>query len=330
MLVADNPDKCGATRTRARVLGKCLRVVLLLGDGSGDRSSLRAMTTSNEKGELLEGGVRVIEQAILGRVPGIGDHRLRIDSRKIVVHNGVRHEIDLYVQLSSAPGYDATFIFECKNWKDKVNKNEIIVFSEKIKACGAQRGFFVATAFTADAEAQAKLDERMVLLTANAETFASALSLADQFHLIEVTYDVTDVGYKESLVDAENTPLPNRPLDESAKAVLDGIEYTIIDIAKQWQASVQDRRLSRWDSATLPEGSYPVSASETLEFQPRQLIVDGHEYRRVDITLAMTVRVIRPGVVATVRVGDRGTAIKLEPVRIGGGEMQIWFSHTKR
>src|SRR5437879_2880832 len=49
---------------------------------------------------------------------------------------------------------------------DNIPKNDIIIFSEKIKAAEAQRGFFVAPSFTRDAEAQARLDPRMELLTA--------------------------------------------------------------------------------------------------------------------------------------------------------------------
>jgi hypothetical protein len=57
-------------------------------------------------------------------------------------------------------------VFECKNWQDKVGKNDIIVFSEKVKATNAQRGFFVAKSFTKDAVAQAEKDPRLELLTA--------------------------------------------------------------------------------------------------------------------------------------------------------------------
>src|SRR5689334_20905416 len=60
-----------------------------------------------------------------------------------------------------AKGYTVTFIFECKNWEDAVGKNEIIIFSEKIDAVSAQRGYFVAKSFTRDAEAQALKDPRM-------------------------------------------------------------------------------------------------------------------------------------------------------------------------
>lgn len=76
----------------------------------------------------------------------------------------VRHEIDIWVSVDLGRGYTALFIFECKNWIESVGKNEIIVFSEKIRAVQAQSGFFVAKSFTGDAEAQAALESRITLL----------------------------------------------------------------------------------------------------------------------------------------------------------------------
>ena len=64
------------------------------------------------------------------------------------------------VTASLPSGYDSVFIFECKNWKDAVDKNEIIVFQRKIADVAAQRGYFVARSFTASARAVAEADPR--------------------------------------------------------------------------------------------------------------------------------------------------------------------------
>uniref|UniRef100_UPI00286BF9C8 restriction endonuclease n=1 Tax=Methylibium sp. TaxID=2067992 RepID=UPI00286BF9C8 len=111
-----------------------------------------------EKGDSLEDAVRAIEDSILRSAPGFAHGTFRIEQKRIVQSAGVRHEVDLFVTASLATGYEATFIFECKNWQAKVGKNEIIVFSEKVATVGAQRGFFVARAFTRDARAQAAKD----------------------------------------------------------------------------------------------------------------------------------------------------------------------------
>lgn len=90
------------------------------------------MLAAQERGELLEQGVRAIGN--------VKDSDLAIETRKFIVHQGVKHEIDVHVTVSNARGYYAVFVFECKNWKDKVDKNEIVIFSEKIKVATAQRG----------------------------------------------------------------------------------------------------------------------------------------------------------------------------------------------
>jgi Restriction endonuclease len=122
--------------------------------------------TARQKGDTLENTVREIESTILHTAPGFSEGTFRIQSKRIVVSDGVRHEIDLYVTAALPTGYEAIFVFECKNWQDKVGKNDIIVFSEKVKATNAQRGFFVAKSFTKDAVAQAEKDPRLELLTA--------------------------------------------------------------------------------------------------------------------------------------------------------------------
>ncbi len=135
--------------------------------------------TAAEKGNALEQAVREIESAILGFEPTAKEKPFTVEYKKIVVVDGVKHEIDVYVMVLFGPGYNSLFIFECKNWADPVGKNEIIVFSEKIKAVGATHGYFVAKAFTADAKAQAKKDNRMTLRVATEhDPFAMADSYA--------------------------------------------------------------------------------------------------------------------------------------------------------
>jgi hypothetical protein len=112
------------------------------------------MLTPKEKGNALELAVHAIESAIIKASPSYQEKTFAIDSNKIVTVSGVRHEIDIWVSVDLGSGYTARFIFECKNQEERVGKNEIIVFAEKIKAVQAQSGFFVAKSFTADAEAQ--------------------------------------------------------------------------------------------------------------------------------------------------------------------------------
>src|SRR5207302_1522136 len=94
--------------------------------------------TAAEKGDALEQAVRYIEGVIIGQFPGYSKDTFEIEGKKIVVVAGVRHEIDVYVRLRHGGGYDSVFVFECRNRQEKVSKNDIIVFIEKIRVTQAQ------------------------------------------------------------------------------------------------------------------------------------------------------------------------------------------------
>src|ERR1035438_4783055 len=122
--------------------------------------------TPGEKGHALEIAVETIEAVILASSPSLQGQPFTVERRKTITVGDVHHEIDIYVTVGAAMGYESIFIFECKNWADPVGKNEPIIFSEKIKAAVAQRGYFVAKEFTKDALGQAAQDPRMTTLTA--------------------------------------------------------------------------------------------------------------------------------------------------------------------
>jgi hypothetical protein len=124
------------------------------------------MTPPNVKGVELEVAVHTIENHILASSPALRENSFTIESWKRVTVGGVHHEIDIFVSVDLGKGYTAVFIFECKNWETAVGKNEIVIFSEKIDALQAQRGYFVAKSFTKDAQAQAVKDPRITLLIA--------------------------------------------------------------------------------------------------------------------------------------------------------------------
>src|SRR5260370_13292084 len=98
------------------------------------------MDSPHNKGDALENAVAAIEEVILRSSVG---RKPIIEKKKIIIVNEVRHEIDVYVTADLAPGYKSIFIFECKNWKEAVGKNEIIIFSEKIDLSRATYGGFV-------------------------------------------------------------------------------------------------------------------------------------------------------------------------------------------
>jgi hypothetical protein len=105
--------------------------------------------TSRQKGDELERAVRPIELAVLRRSPGYHEKTFRIEGKKKFESSaGVPHEVDIWVNVEVAAGYEATFIFECKNRARKVGKKEAADFARKIDDANAQRGFLVAATLT--------------------------------------------------------------------------------------------------------------------------------------------------------------------------------------
>src|SRR5258708_34425452 len=95
----------------------------------------------------------------------MGKNTIRKKKKKTLLNEALQKTY-LYLTADLAPGYKPIFIFECKNWKEAVGKNEIIVFSEKIDVSRATSGCFVAKSYTSDAVSQAKRDPRITLLLA--------------------------------------------------------------------------------------------------------------------------------------------------------------------
>jgi hypothetical protein len=121
---------------------------------------------SHEKGRSLENAVRFIQQTILESDPILKGTKFSIETNKIVVIAGVRNELDVYIKTLAGSHYESSWVFECKNWKKPVGKNEVIVLAKKIDSVGANRGFLVARRFSRDARAQAEQDGRLSLVLA--------------------------------------------------------------------------------------------------------------------------------------------------------------------
>ena len=65
-----------------------------------------------QKGDAFEDAVRAIETTILEAAPGYAEGTFRIQGKRLVISDGVKHEIDIYVTASLPHGYESVFIFE--------------------------------------------------------------------------------------------------------------------------------------------------------------------------------------------------------------------------
>jgi hypothetical protein len=121
-------------------------------------------TKGKKKGRELEEAVRFIQESILKTNPNLVGTKFSIEMDKIVKVLGVRHEIDVYVKTLPDSRFEATWIFECKDWKKPIGKNEVMILAGKVDAVKANRGFMVGRRFTKDAEAQVSQDARLKLV----------------------------------------------------------------------------------------------------------------------------------------------------------------------
>jgi hypothetical protein len=75
--------------------------------------------TAHEKGTDLEHAIGAIERTILQANPNLSEKSYEISFRKIVTVDGVKHEIDVWIEFDLGDGYKSVFIFEAANLKER-------------------------------------------------------------------------------------------------------------------------------------------------------------------------------------------------------------------
>jgi Restriction endonuclease len=256
--------------------------------------------------------VHAIEAVILESSPALREKPFTIETRKRINVGGVHHEIDIFVTVEVAKGYTATFIFECKNWESSVGKNEIIIFSEKIDAVSAQRGYFVAKSFTKDAEAQKQKDPRITLLTATEHNPVTTIT-PEFFHITapatvepSITFRVAGSSGKQMM-----------PLMVHGTTVrLYGKEVLLKGYLGAWVKELYMERLLGFATAYLADGVYPMTGSAERSFSGGECVINDQDMEHVRLDAEFGVQIIRPAVVSHYEVSTRGRVIRLAKVKV--------------
>lgn len=95
------------------------------------------------KGKALERALETIEKHVLQDISKHSKAKITITPNMRYSKNGVRNEVDVYVEVDLGIGVPLKYIFESKNYDSKsISKNDIIIFNEKIQDLGVQKGFF--------------------------------------------------------------------------------------------------------------------------------------------------------------------------------------------
>jgi hypothetical protein len=275
------------------------------------------MDTPQDKGDALENAVAAIEEVILQSSAALS-RKPTVEKKKIVTVSGVRHEIDVYVTVDLAPGYKSTFIFECKNWKEAVGKNEIIIFSEKIDAARATSGCFVAKSYTLDAVNQAKQDPRITLLLA-AEYDPENESEVFQFftRTPEMTKrDVTMFKRGSAGLDPKPIPLETAELEYLGQSVNPPAQLYI------WSTKVCNDDLMAFFEQPVPAGIYHRAVDGNLYFSPGQLFLNHEELEKLAFHVEYKVTVTVVPAVSHFEIKSRGRCITFAPQLIGNDTMQ--------
>ncbi|SRR6266516_384056 len=281
-----------------------------------------ARTKAQIKGDALEKAVQLLEAYILGTNPSTKEAIVTIEPKKIVVVNGVKHEIDIYITIDYGKGYKAIFIFECKNWTKKVDKDEIIVFSKKVEIVRAQTGYFIANSFTRDAEAQAEQDGRLKLLTATEELDTSTHLIAD-FH-ISLNTDVNSHN-NFYILRSKEIFKPSTLTDESF--VRYNNEHLLL---RTFNERIRQRLIDETMQSVPPiafvDDACSYKITKSLVFQPPELIIEGQECYRLDMTVEWKTRIIRPSIVSKFDIKTRGRVITYDSGEIPSvGNIQMSF-----
>lgn len=122
------------------------------------------MSDSAEKGDALERATRAIEEMVIRAQPGIAQAPFSIQPRAHLKKGDQAFEIDLLVRINEKSPYETQHFFECKNWKDPVDRNVVTIFARKMTALGAARGTIIGRKFTSEAVLEAKQTPNLELV----------------------------------------------------------------------------------------------------------------------------------------------------------------------
>ena len=267
--------------------------------------------TALEKGNALEQAVGAIETAILGVEPAAKGKPLTVQYKKIIEVDGVRHEIDLYVIVDLGSGYTSIFIFECKNWAKPVSKNDIIIFSEKIKTIGAAHGYFVAPSFTEDARAQAKKDNRMTLRIV---TEHDPLQLSEfQSFGVHIRYNLFQLEFHTR--DGEPLPAPIGSLQEMVQYQGSTVDLEKLTITWCREVAKEKLRVFGQDKKT---GTYDYDLGFVRRFSPGELETQCRDISEIRVVAKTTVEVYQRPIASSFEIESRGRIISYEDVEWAG------------
>jgi hypothetical protein len=264
------------------------------------------MASPNEKGNALEYGVHCIEEAMHRNVPGLKGSNAVIERNKIIVKDGVSHEIDLWVRVNPETICETSHVLECKNWNRPVGTDEVFKLAGKMKALNAASGTIIAREFTSDAEALAKT-ERCLSLHCFADNFWSPL---DSLQCAATTHAVDNANLTVQF----RNPSPDNTttFDHQTSVCRCGGQITGLQGFLSPLIDRHIRAIQAHDPRSRLEGEHAGHAQFGYEFDSGEFFINDHEVAHLTVSLDYTVSVRHARIAVKFDVEHRGGFIRME------------------
>jgi hypothetical protein len=278
-----------------------------------------------QTGDELEKAVKEIESHIIRINPSFKNTNIKIEKNKILIVNNVKHEIDIYIEMNHGFSYNSIFIFECKNWKKSVGKNEIIQFEKKIDVTHAQKGFFIAKSFGKYAKAEAENHGKIILLQAN-EINLNSIFWLKNFHAVyphnkdldtKVELEMHDgICNDPSILNTGDFLLKNKKIDFK--------NYVFKKVG-----TIFKNKSDELSSGNLPEGENIISVDQTISVL-EDGIVHTNFGQIVNIRIKFTFKyyVVYPKLISAFYIENRGRYFELSTEIPHVGTINYKFTST--
>lgn len=242
--------------------------------------------------------------------PEVVGKRFEIEANKIVTVDDVRHEIDVYVKTALGSPYEATWIFECKNWKEPAGKNEVALLAHKVQALGAARGYLVAGQLGKYGRAELKRTDRVDFIPCTDQVLSpfNNLQLIDTVHAMSLA----QVSIKQRGVPPK---VPPEKLNyKNVRCRCEGKPQTLTTFLEPHirESLAEDARRNA-DKYRQP-GKYRGEAAFELVGEPGELVINDLDVERMVVGLEFEVHTRRRKVQSKFEFEGRGRVFSLEPL----------------
>ena len=194
-----------------------------------------------------------------------------------------------------------------------VDKNEIIIFSEKIAVSKATQGYVVAKSFTTGAKAQAKQDTRITLLAVE-EHDSLASGFLSSVPQIRTFLPPVAVGFDIIAKDGSRLQVP----DPSTLVSYRGSQKTSLELLDYLANEAARQYLFNEAAGEQEPGEHQVAFEFIQEFADDELEIFGKNVQKISGGGDFTAFIFNQVIEYSFDVKSRGRVIRFAPVQLPG------------